>query len=217
MIFSNSHMRDRCPQRAALVLLIAFPFGLTLLSACDGGASSTAATSRPFRSVDRVAPPETPPEHGMAAGLRELHPDVAAFVDQFLATCLVGDYARYRTLVSRRQSPESRERFAAIYHAIESVLVESIERVDHELPSVPSPAYLVISAVKVRKDAVKSRAGLNRRIAIIVFKESGEWRMIPAPTDFQPLPDDPSIPTSSAPTTEPTSLPDYPWEDAGDG
>lgn len=59
--------------------------------------------------------------------MKRRHPEVAAFVTQFLETCLTGDYVAYRRLVSRFEKPESKERFAAIYRGLQSIIVESIE------------------------------------------------------------------------------------------
>ncbi len=146
--------------------------------------------------------------------LRTAHPEVAAFLDEFLATCLVGDYLGYRRLVSRMYEPESRERFEAIFHAIESVRVESIDQIDY--PRVPPPVYRVVSVVELSKERQVKLRRTHREVAILVFRERGQWRMAPAPASLQPR----EKPTASAPATASTpattTAPSYPWDQDGD-
>ena len=56
--------------------------------------------------------------------IRAAFPEVVGFLDEFLNTCLVGDYAGYRRLVSRAYAPESQERFEAMYRATRAVTVD---------------------------------------------------------------------------------------------
>jgi hypothetical protein len=80
-----------------------------------------------------VSPGKTLPTYSFRdERLKQAHPDVAGFVTQFLETCLTGDYMAYRRLVSRFEKPESRERFAAIYVGLDSIVVESIERIESD-------------------------------------------------------------------------------------
>lgn len=162
------------------------------------------------QSRERVAPPPEPPEFSIQRGLRERHPDVVAFVEQFLATCLAGDYAGYRKLVSRRRSPESRERFQAVYYALKNVVVESIEPID--LPNTPPPVFRVQCHVSIRPDQPHAVKWQQRRIAILVTQEDAQWRMIPAPSELQPPTDE--LPPQTAPATQ-EPVPDFPWEDTG--
>ncbi|MCG3128452.1 MAG: hypothetical protein CHACPFDD_03341 [Phycisphaerae bacterium] len=159
-----------------------------------------------------IEPPPTLPTYEFAPDVEARYPDVAAFVKEFLATCLAGRYSEYRLMVSRRRNPESESRFRAIYHAIRSVVVQSIEAVEHE--ELPAPSYLVISRVELdpaRRDAL--RVG-SREIAILVFQEDGEWRMLPAPADLQP--ERPESQPASEPAVPPAApMPVFRW-DLGD-
>ncbi len=177
--------------------------------ACDRGDTPIPSESEQKETVP--APPEEQrPTYKFMPGLREEYPEVCGFVKEFLETCLVGNYEDYRKLVSRSANPESKERFQAIYYAIKSVTVETIEAV--ELPELPPAAYRVVSTVDFHPDRkVTLRAGANRDIAILVFKEDGRWRMVPAPAELQPEEKRPT--TTSAPST---SAPHYPWDEDGD-
>ncbi|GEM_PF-825644 len=147
--------------------------------------------------------------------LRAAHPEVAGFLDEFLATCLVGDYLGYRQLVSRMFEPESHERFDAIFHAIESVRVESIEPV--EFPRVAPPVYRVVSEVELSKQRQVKLRRTHRKVAILVFKERGAWRMAPAPASLQPADKPPaSAPASATAPSTTATAPSYPWDEDGD-
>lgn len=163
------------------------------------------------QSRERVAPPPEPPEYTIRRELRGSYPDVTTFVENFLATCLAGDYAGYRKLVSQRRTPESRERFQAVYYALRDVVVDRIEPID--LPHVPGPSYRVECDVSVRPDQPHAVKWQRRRIAILVLREEGEWRMVPAPSELQPPLGDEPTPASAPATRE--AAPDYPWEDTG--
>jgi len=179
------------------------------LLGCDGGASSSPPTSE-TATEPAAQPAQRLPVYEITRGLRMEYPEVVAFLDEFLNTCLVGDYAGYRHLVSRAHTPESRERFDAIYQATEAVAVESVELID--VPRIPPPVYLVISAVELDPQQKIKLRETHRKIAILVFKEGEAWRMAPAPAELQPK-DEPPPTTTSAPTT---SAPAYPWDEDGD-
>lgn len=180
-----------------------------LLLGCDGGTSGTspggAEASAVSAEADHPLPTLTFPVE-----LRTPHPQVSAFLDEFLNTCLAGDYVGYRRLVSRAFKPESRERFEAIYQATESVTVETIEPI--EVPRLPSPAYRVVSTVQLDPQQQAKLRETERKVAILVFKEGEDWRMAPAPAELQPRSQPPPT-TTSAPTA---SAPAYPWDEEGD-
>lgn len=179
-----------------------------LLVGCDGegkSASKSGARSSPPAKPEQRLPTLTFPHEVRAA-----YPEVSAFLDEFLNTCLVGDYAGYRRLVSRAYTPESRERFDAIYQAIEAVTIESIEPI--EILRVPPPVYRVTSTVELNSQERAQLRETHRKIAILVFREGDNWRMAPAPAEYQPG-EEPPPATSSAPTT---SAPSYPWDEEGD-
>lgn len=152
------------------------------------------------------------PTYTIPRELLNEHAEVGRFVIQFLETCYAGDYQGYRNLVGRAFNPESEERFRTIYEAIESIVLDSIEVVD--VSDIPPPAYLVISSVTFDPEHTVSLRRPHRRLAILVFREEGEWRMGPAPPRFQPAEDlEPQDPARSAPA-EPE--PYYPWNADGD-
>jgi hypothetical protein len=164
--------------------------------------------SEPSPRPSPVEPPAALPQRTFEAGLRSLHPEVFAFVNEFLEMCLAGDYAGYRLRVSRLTTPETRERFTLLYHSMQLVHVESIELLDAaRVPALPAPVYRVISRVEFKPDSRVTLRERNRKPAILVFKEEGEWRMMPAPPSLQPR--DPDSQPATDEVAEPTY---YPWD-----
>lgn len=161
------------------------------------------------REQQVIPPPVQKPEYVFAEGLRDRHPEVTAFLQHFLETCLNGDYNGYRQLVSRRANPESKERFQAIYYGIRSVKVETIEPVN--VPDLPPPAYRIVSEIILDPEAKVALRGRNRKIAILAFKEEGEWRIVPAPAKQQPQ----DAPEAANPVEPTTTAPHYPWDEEG--
>ncbi|MGD8452187.1 MAG: hypothetical protein PVJ57_10245 [Phycisphaerae bacterium] len=182
-----------------------------MLSGCDRGASSsTQPTGASRTDPDRVPPPPIKPEYRFADPLPDEYPDVVAFVRQFLETCLAGDYAGYRQLVSRHCDPGSRDRFQAIFHALKSLEVTSIEPLPRA--DLADDVHLVIARLEFQPESEVRIRRQHNAVGILVFIEDGDWRMMPAPADLQPrAPETPT--TSSAPTT---SAPSYPWDEDGD-
>jgi hypothetical protein len=189
-------------------LLVAFIIALSP-AACD-------RSERPDResptSGAATTPPRPLPHYEFARGLESEHPEVVAFVRQFLETCLAGDYAGYRLLTSRRHNPESEERFRAIYNATRNVLVESIRPLQ-EPAADGSSTYLVVSSIDLDPSSRVSIRGESRTIAFLAFREAGEWRVAPAPARLQPQPESQPV----DPTSTESPLPDYPWDLDGDG
>lgn len=150
------------------------------------------------------------PTYELASDLRASYPAVAAFVDQFVQTCLTPDYPGYRRLVSRDVIPESQARFEAIYNAVRSVRVETIEplEIDFE-PLADMTVHLVICAVEFDPGSRIRLRERGRRIGLLVFEENGALRMRPAPSELQPR--EPVAPTTtSAPAT---TRPAFPWDE----
>jgi hypothetical protein len=91
------------------------------------------------------------------------------------------------------------------------VALDSIEEVN--VPDIPPPVYLVISSVTFDSEHKVALRRPNRKLAILVFQEEGEWRMGPAPPRFQPGEEmEPQISASAPAGPEPH----YPWN-AEDG
>lgn len=201
-------MRNR---RNRFNLLVGGLVGLALLCTCDRGGVPASKPASPSKDdPNQVTPPAVTPEYRFAEHLREQHPEIVAFVQHFLETCLAGDYAGYRMLVSRTRDPESRERFQAVFHAIRALRIDEIEPLD--LPRVSDEVFLVVSKLEFHPDSKARLRRKNNRIAILVLKEGGEWRMMPAPSELQP-PEEDMPTTTSAPTT---TAPSYPWDQDGD-
>ena len=181
--------------------------GLCLTLACDRGDSSK---SKAPAERDLVPPPAVRPEYTFTNADREAYPEIVAFLRHFLETCLAGDYAGYRELASRTREPESRERFEVVYHAIRVLRVESIEPVKMALLS--DEVYLVTCDIELDPETKARLRRKTNKIAILVLKEQGEWRVLPAPSKLQPPPEEPQPTTAAAPT----SAPSYPWDEDGD-
>jgi len=178
------------------------------LTACDRGADEGSAAA----ARERVEPAVHKPHYAFAAGLEEAYPDVCVFLRHFMETALAGDYTGYRRLVSRVADPESKTRFEKVLNALQSLTIESIETVDLARYGVGS-GYLVTSRVVfVPNPKVALRRSDRNGIAILVFEEEGELRMMPAPAELQPRTE--GAGSSESPTT--TSAPSYPWDEDGD-
>lgn len=182
-------------------------FCVSMLSGCE---RDTAPPPPPSEIVpeERVALPTQKSEYEFAVDLEEEYPEVVGFMRHFLETCLAGDYTGYRRLVTRRQDPESSARFERILHALRKLTVLDIQPAD--LPGYGDDCFVVTNEVQFHADnPVTERRGRRQRVAILVFKEEGAWRMGLAPSGLQPE-DEPAPP----PTTEPaTTLPSYPWDE----
>ena len=162
------------------------------LSGCRGKKKT------PTDANENAAAPIHMPRYAFADGLRVQHPELCDFLQAFFETCLSGDYEGYRKFVSRRQQPEPRDRFERIYDAIELLSGADLRARGHE----KLPVF-----------------GEDRRaIAILVFPEEGEWRMVPAPSELQPQRrGQRATATSSAPAEDAAPVVEYPWEDYADG
>lgn len=184
-------------------------FALVALTACDGDNASKNAPPAPdpFQKVD---PPKNRPDYSFAPGLKEQYPDAAAFMVTFLETCLAGDYYAYRGLVSRTRSPESEERFKRAYYGLKQVTIEQIVELDTK--RFPPPIYLVTVRAELLPEHKAALKRQRERFALLVFKEDGQWRMLPAPSEWQPQDGPGATATSSAPG-EPAV--EYPWEEGG--
>jgi len=180
------------------------------------GCDQKAPSSQPSAGVREppIAPPSVLPSYEFAADCdRTSHPDVSAFVTQFVETCLAGDYVGYRRLVSRYDNPESRERFQAIYHGLRSIRILQIEKLP-QVEGLPEGSFRVVTEANFDPAAKVALRHRSRKVAILVFPEDGGYRLRPAPAQLQPQEDDLIEPTSAPATT--TSAPSYPWDREGD-
>ncbi len=200
--------------RTALVLAMVLVAGG--LAGCERKESKSAkAPAAPAAPAgDTVALPAQKPEYSFAPGLTESYPDIVGFMRHFLETCLAGDYAGYRQLVARATDPESRSRFERMLHALRSLHVDAIVRVESR--HLPDPAYLVTGKAEFNVDeraAARHKDRGPRRLGVLVFQEEGEWRLMLAPRELQPAENE-TQPASGAAAT--SSAPSYPWDEDGD-
>ncbi len=250
----SSGLRAAALGALALLCLLCGP------ASCDRGSGTKPSrkSGKPAASQissDFVALPSHKPQYAFAAGLTDQYAPITGFLRHFLETCLAGDYAGYRRLVTRAQEPESRGRFEKMLNSMRAVTILSIEEVElpqslplwHSTrggdeasngdqspaaggadtpttaavrpganadPAQPPPAYLVIAEADFvpGKEPVLRQRATERKVAILVLKEEGEWRIAVAPAEYQPREDEPTT-TASAPAEAP---PDYPWDQDGD-
>lgn len=192
-------------------LLPVLVVGTAVLWGCDrGGSASTQPSGAVRDDPNRVPPPPIKPEYRFVDPLPDEYPEVVAFVRQFLETCLAGDYAGYRQLVSRQCDPGSRDRFQAIFHALKSLEITSIEPLSRT--DLAEGVHLVVARLAFLPESEVRLRRQHDAVGILVFIEDGEWRMMPAPAELQPRSPAPTT-TTSAPTT---SAPSYPWDEDGD-
>jgi len=186
----------------------------TGLAGCERKPSESAGGGGGAVEVGRVPPPAIIPDYSFAEGVREEHPEIAGFLQEFLEICLAGDYAGYRKLASRQREPESRERFQRVYHAISSLMVETVQRLDRpDLDYLSDEIYLVVVSIKFHPDSGTRLRRRSDKVAFLVIREEDQWRMLPAPSELQPA-EEPPTATSSAPAS--TTAPSYPWDEEGD-
>lgn len=198
-----------CAVRGWLRALVTAALALGCAVGCE---RSPSGSSEPPRQPREIIPPsERPPVYTFAPGLEREYPDTVAFVRSFLDICLAGDYTAYRGLVARSRQPEPRERFEAIYRAMRTVHITDIEPV--VLRDLPSPAFRVVTAVEFDPEARVALRGANRDVAILIFREGDDWRMLPAPAGLQPGNEPAETEDSDAVSAPAVS---YPWESDGD-
>ena len=193
------------PLPAAMLLLC------TLCACGDGG---PAPANKPSEDQERIviANKGPRPEYTIPIELRTAEPEAAAFVDHFLSVCLGGNYTGYRRLVSRTHKAESKERFEAMYLGVKSLTVEIIEPINPGKRSrLPAETFRVVSKLEVRPDSRLEQRGVMPRIALLIFQEQGEWRMIPAPERWQPQEELPEAVDDSG--DDGPEEPDFPWDE----
>jgi hypothetical protein len=199
---------------------------LLALAGCNRSDSKKAKKSDAAADNASAGPAVLPQYRFSDPTLETRFPDAAAFVREFLESCLAGDYPAYRKLVSRYEDPQRREQFDKLCTNLKRIEVESIAELNEtELRGVPRPvgvdlsppAYLVINAIEfANPDAGVALRYRSRKLAILVFREEGQWRMRPAPSKMQPR--EPHAETDRRAADEPTEpVPDYPWDRDGDG
>ncbi len=104
--------------------------------------------------------------------------EVNEFIQEFYRTCFLNEYDRFRLMMSTRVDPFTPERFKRALTAVEQIEIVSIERLP-DVEDVPPPVYLVRADVRFRPTA--RTEDKHKTVAIVVFREVGNWVMAPAP------------------------------------
>lgn len=172
------------------------------LAGCDRPRESSGRSSGAASQSVR----KTGVTYQFAAGLREQYAEIVSVMQQFLETCLAGDYDGYRTFIATSATPDSHERFDAAFQSLQSLTVDRVEqRAAPELGL--SEVWLVHWTAKLDPQSNLGRRKPVREVEIIVHREGGQWRLQPAP---------PSLRThraTSGPSAETQDAgPDYPWD-----
>ena len=186
-------------------LALLFGVGLGLVG-CDqsSGAKGGDSLEEPELEIDFTERFQVDPE------VKSAYPELTEFIMQGLKAVYKGDYAAYRRLVARNQNPESETRFKLICEALESVRVESVKKI--ELPDVPPPAYVVTTEFAFDPDSTAATRLRSRSVALLMIKENDAWRLMIAPSKYQPhreLPEE----AETAPAETPSKPKvEYPWD-----
>lgn len=164
-------------------------------------------------SSDGSADARPAPRTSFSADVSQLDPELLRFVIDAADTLLNNDYSQYRSMVSRRQRPEPRERFDAISRALRSIEVTAVEPL--ELPQLGPEVYRVLAAFEVDSESIVAGRIADRSIAMLVFREKGDWRLTLAPGFLQPEEAEASDAAASRDTAESEPAQpevEYPWD-----
>ncbi|HUW85059.1 MAG TPA: hypothetical protein VMZ31_19940 [Phycisphaerae bacterium] len=163
-------------------------FALMAMPACKPGEDVEARKAESIDTEDRIRTKGEPPTFSFAPEATCEDTAVNGFVKRFVQTCLNGDYAGYREMVTRLVEPIGREAFETAWHAVERVEVNSIVLTEG-VQRYPAPVYLVGAEVEMREpeasDAHVVAGPRVRNVNILVFQEAGEWVMAPAPREIR--------------------------------
>ncbi len=149
-----------------------------LLTGCNRDAADDRASGAGGRRGRPKPDAEDRPSLEFPQHVRSKDPAVNKFIEAFYEACYLGEYDKFRLMMSSRVDPFTPDRFKRALTAVEFVRIESIETLP-EVTDVPPPIYLVRSRVFIRQSVRKDEP--EKTIAILVFKEAGKWVMAPAP------------------------------------
>ena len=164
-------------------------FVLMAIPACKPGEDVEASKEESsIDTEDRIRTKGEPPTFSFPREVTCDNANVNEFVKRFVKSCLSGDYARYREMVTRLVEPIGREAFETAWHAVRRVEVRLIVLTEG-VQGYPPPVYLVEAEVEMREpeasDAhVVAGPGI-RNVNILVFQEADEWVMAPAPREIR--------------------------------
>ncbi len=133
---------------------------------------------------------QTPPTFHFPGRVRTEDESLNKFIEQFKEVCLRGEYGQYRLKVSRRVEPLSKQQFENAWHAVKSVRIELIRKLEpgtvrklSEAVGLSEPIYGLVFRTRLR-ETVRTRKA-DRQIVALIFKEEGQWVAAPAPRDIK--------------------------------
>jgi len=110
----------------------------------------------------------------------ELHTEdlgLNRFVENALKTCEKGDYDAFRQLFGTSYTPTEYEAFDRVWRNVGEIRVKGLGT-----DKTKTDSYYLYAVVKLRKADDKDR--VRRDAVLTIFKESGEWRLGPAPKEI---------------------------------
>ncbi len=204
----DSYLPHRRAAHAAVLMAV-------IIIGCERASETTPETTRETpltqRDADDRAAADAVRYEFPAAIERQLPPAVAALVHRALEALVLGDYDAYRELISRNRAPASSERFDIVRAGIRFIAVESAEAVD--LPQL-GEGYNIIGRFDFDPETEAAKRIRDRRIAVLVFEEGDEWRIMVAPPGLQPR-EPATDPNDASPATQAAEI-EYPWDRRGD-
>ena len=163
---------------------------LMVIPACKQEEDVEAGKARSIDTEDRIRTKGEAPTFSFAGEATCDDTAVNDFVKRFVRTCLSGDYAGYREMVTRLVEPIGREAFETAWHAVKRVEVNSIVLTEG-VQRYPPPVYLVEAVVEMREPEASDAHVVGgppiRNVCILVFQdqEADEWTMAPAPREIR--------------------------------
>ena len=164
------------------------PVVLMVIPACKQEGDVAARKGQSIDTEDRIRTEGEAPTFSFAPEATCDDTAVNGFVKRFVRTCLSGDYAGYREMVTRLVEPIGREAFETAWHAVKRVEVNSIVLTEG-VQRYPPPVYLVEAEVEMREPEASDAHVVGgppvRNVCILVFQEADEWVMAPAPREIR--------------------------------
>jgi hypothetical protein len=151
--------------------------GITGGCKCGGGGSADTATIN-TPTILETDPEARAPEVVFPDRLRPEDRELNGFIDKAIQVCARGDYDEFRELFSVSYAPPGRSEFTNIWHAISRLEVQHV---------ITGPAdsdqYYLLIGVERRVPDRQDRT--HREVAVMVFREGGEWRIGAPPKEVR--------------------------------
>jgi len=101
------------------------------------------------------------------------------FIEEVLMACERGDYDKFRQAFGTAYNPTSREDFRLYWENVETITVAGVYPNQQKKDS---PEYFLHTVVRLREPDRKGRQ--TRDAVVVLFKELGEWRLVPATNEI---------------------------------